>query len=259
MRKTVIITDLTQMRDGDYVCIAGITESGQCIRPVDATDRQKGIPKSLLQSEAKQTESSRVKIAPRAKVEFDVYEVASEPPHIEDIGFNPRHIVNRGFCTEKEWEAVLEENSYFTVATIFDGLLVNFEWVKPGDKTKSLGTLIPSEVIGVELVEWQEYGRTRLRYLLSFRDETGHVFKRPVSDLNFRDYCYMSVKRRDVDRKKLEDSLTKSLKEANRVYLRVGLARAFKTSPLAEPRCFTQITGIHTFPDYLEGKTFADF
>jgi ATP-dependent DNA helicase RecQ len=40
------------------------------------------------------------------------------------------------------------------------------------------------------------------------------------------------------------------------VVLRIGLTRHWDAYP---DRCFLQITGIHTFPDYLEGQTFADF
>jgi len=53
--------------------------------------------------------------------------------------------------------------------------------------------------------------------------------------------------------------LTNILKGIERIYLRLGLARPFKKSAADEPRCYLQVTGVHTFPDYLQGKTFADF
>jgi hypothetical protein len=40
------------------------------------------------------------------------------------------------------------------------------------------------------------------------------------------------------------------------LYLRIGLARGWDEQP---DRCYLQITGIYTFPDYLAGKTFDDF
>lgn len=43
---------------------------------------------------------------------------------------------------------------------------------------------------------------------------------------------------------------------SSQVYLRIGLARGWKKYP---DRCFLQITGVYTFPDYLDGKIFADF
>ncbi|MBC7263779.1 MAG: hypothetical protein H5T64_05395 [Chloroflexi bacterium] len=40
------------------------------------------------------------------------------------------------------------------------------------------------------------------------------------------------------------------------VFLRIGLARGWEKFP---NRCYLQITGVHTFPDYLEGRSFTDF
>jgi hypothetical protein len=50
-------------------------------------------------------------------------------------------------------------------------------------------------------------------------------------------------------------TLTQQLKKCSG-YLRVGLSRGWKKFP---GRCFLQVTAIHTFPDYLHGRTFADF
>jgi len=44
--------------------------------------------------------------------------------------------------------------------------------------------------------------------------------------------------------------------QATRVYLRIGLARHWKRFP---DRCFLQITGVYSFPDYLGGRCHADF
>jgi hypothetical protein len=40
------------------------------------------------------------------------------------------------------------------------------------------------------------------------------------------------------------------------MFLRIGLARHWEKHP---ERCHLQITGIYTFPDYLNGRTFTDF
>jgi len=44
--------------------------------------------------------------------------------------------------------------------------------------------------------------------------------------------------------------------KGSEVFLRIGLARGWDMYP---DRCFLQITGIYSFPDYLDGRTFADF
>ena len=43
------------------------------------------------------------------------------------------------------------------------------------------------------------------------------------------------------------------LREAE-VYLRLGLARAYPKN-----QCYLQVTGVYSFPDYLDGRNFADF
>ena len=37
---------------------------------------------------------------------------------------------------------------------------------------------------------------------------------------------------------------------------RIGLSRGWAKFP---DRCFLQVNGVYTFPDYLQGKTFAEF
>jgi hypothetical protein len=236
------------MKSSRHVCIAGINESGQCMRPV-AEDRELGVPKDLLYSE------SRVIVHPMAKVEFDFHPVRAEPPHIEDRGFDPNHIVSKGFCSSTEWESTLKNSSFETVDAIFDGLLEEHKWVKPGANTRSIATLSRVTALNVQLPEWEG----KLKYRLSFKDNSGSTFDCPVSDWTFQELCYKRIKRDSHIRQTVARELSTLLNKADRVYLRLGLARPFKVSPTTELRCYLQVTGIYTFPDYLQGKTFADF
>ncbi len=246
MRQTIVITDLTQMRDGNYVCIVGVNESGQCIRPVTEV-QEKGMPKDLLYCK------SQLIIRPRAKVEFDFHPVNIELPHVEDRGFDPNYIVNKGFCSSTEWESILRNNSYTTVDEIYDGLLEGHKWVRPGANTRSIATLASPMIVDVELSE------SSVKPRLTFKDNTGHLFDCPASDLALWNLCYSSVKRRGREREKLSSELVSSLRSTDRLYLRLGLARPWIQPGLSEPRCYLQVTGIYTFPDYLGGKSFADF
>jgi hypothetical protein len=68
---------------------------------------------------------------------------------------------------------------------------------------------------------------------------------------------------REVDARYLldieaEEAVSEALLNAERTYLRIGLARPRQLERYPEA-CWTQVTGVYTFPDYLEGKTFADF
>lgn len=51
--------------------------------------------------------------------------------------------------------------------------------------------------------------------------------------------------------------MLETLRAAERVYLRVGLARGFGDAEVR--RCHLQINGVYAFPDYLGGRCFADF
>ncbi|MGI6627904.1 MAG: hypothetical protein ACOX4K_06115 [Bacillota bacterium] len=54
----------------------------------------------------------------------------------------------------------------------------------------------------------------------------------------------------------IPDSGQGILRSADHVFFRIGLARGWSRYP---DRCYLQITGVYTFPDYLDGKCFADF
>ena len=79
------------------------------------------------------------------------------------------------------------------------------------------------------------------------------VYQLTVTDLAWRYY-------NDYQREKgstlqeISSVLTSALKSSE-VYLRIGLARGWEKFP---DRCFVQITGVYTFPDYLNGQVFAD-
>jgi len=53
--------------------------------------------------------------------------------------------------------------------------------------------------------------------------------------------------------------ISKLLMSADRLYLRLGLARPWVNPNTGIAGCWMQVTGIHTFPDYLGGKSLADF
>ncbi|MCK4697634.1 MAG: hypothetical protein KAT53_04940 [Dehalococcoidia bacterium] len=247
MRKTIVITDLTQMPRGNEVCVVGIDPEGRCIRPV--------CEGGFLKQHLYDTEQ-KVLVRHGSKVEFDLSPIDTLlPPHIEDMSFDPTSITGKGLCSDSEWEDTLLNNSYTVVGEIYDGLLEERKWVKPGANTRSIATLSGASIVNVQLPEWDG----KLRYRLSFKDRTGNLFDCPVSDLTFRELCYKRIKRDSHPRLPVAGELSTLLKNADRVYLRLGLARPFRTSPTTEPRCYLQVTGIHTFPDYLQGKTFADF
>jgi hypothetical protein len=245
MLETLIITDLTQMPDGNQVCVTGINKNNTCIRPVCDT----GFLKSYLYI------NKKLSIKPKAKIGFNLTPNNIKPPHIEDKAFDPNNLVTYGVCNDIEWEQTLKNTSYKKVQDIYNGLLQEDSWVKPGAQTRSIATLSMPNEISVQLTE--AFGK--LKYRLSFIDFSGTKYDCPVSDLAFRELSYKRIKKESQPHLTVAQDLTTLLKTTDRIYLRLGLARPFKISPETDPRCYLQVTGIYTFPDYLKGKTFADF
>lgn len=244
MRQKLVITDLTQMPDGNKVCVVGINEQGRTIRPVN----DDGFLKSYLYH------NSKLIIFPRAIVEFDLIEKSPEPPHIEDMVFDPKTIKFHGVCDDAQWERTLLTTSFNAVDQIYEGNLRYNKWVAPGAFTRSIATLSGST--GHRFI--LEEGRApRPRFL--FLDTSGNEYNLPVSDLAIRELCFIEVIRKGKSVSDIAGELNKAITQTRTIYLRVGLARPFKYDDAGTEHCYPQITGIHTFPDYLSGKTFADF
>ncbi len=243
MKKPIVITEVTRMQRG-CVCIAGYDQQGQCLRPVLPPP---GIHESMLYS------SSRLIIFPSAKVEFELTQPTPQPPHTEDIRYDPTavHFIERQ--PEERWRKMLEKTLSQSVADIFEQPLLTDpgHYVLDGKGPRSLGTIKPARIIQVihELSpedKWQ--------YRLRFEDGTDAAYRLTITDLAWRYYCDQQRAQGETPAH-IAASLLHIL-QTSEVYLRVGLARGWDKFP---DRCYIQLTGIHTFPDYLHGKTFADF
>ena len=229
---------------GDRVCIAGVTEELECVRPV--VDDGVRIW-SLYQSR-------KPVIFPSAKVWMDLSPAAKVvPPHIEDRTYQLDSIEYKDRFKPKYWELLLSKISCRSVSDIFDGNL-DGRRIAPGTKTRSLGTIKNVKIL--DLQPEKRGDRTVLR--LAFEDESGAVHERfPVNDLAFRGmFDKLSSSRLNLPA--AANEVFSNLKRADRVYLRIGLARPTVIGEYEEA-CWAQVTGVYTFPDYLGGKTWADF
>lgn len=243
MYAPIVITDLTRMQ-GDHICVAGYMRNGTCVRPRFA--------------HAPLTESwvwlkNQVVIRPFAEVELELHEPTPHPPHSEDYIVNPAYYRLCRHLKENDRLALLRKVEDADVASIFGAKIqVNDGWfVMSGQGTRSLGTVKAS----VEKVSYALRQNSRWDYRIAFKDGSGGLYRLAVTDLAFR--CFIEYERQKLG--KTPDSISAEmlgiLRERD-VYLRIGLARGWEKYP---DRCHLQITGVHTFPDYLGGKCFADY
>jgi hypothetical protein len=245
MRAAVTITDLTRMR-GDHICVAGYLRDGTCIRPL--------FPWHSPLTESWVWLKGQVVIRPFAEVELDLQEHTPHPPHSEDYIVKATYYrLLRHLNTDRRLE-LLRRIEDPDVASIFGAPIhMNNGWyLLAGQGARSLGTVRPAEIerVGYALKE-----AGRWDYRLAFKDAAGVEYWLAVTDLAFR--CYMDHARLVSGQKPVDIArqMTDVLR-TREVFIRIGLARGWEKHP---DRCHLQITGVYSFPDYLNGKCFADF
>ncbi|HHX28847.1 MAG TPA: hypothetical protein GX716_07575 [Firmicutes bacterium] len=249
MQKNVVITDVTRMRYGN-VCIAGYTGYPSrliSVRPVSATG---SIPEKWLRYESKAT------IRPFSKVKLDFLGKPDlTPPHTEDhvIDLSSKPSESTLLSTGARLK-LLERLDDGYVKDIFGVRIIHYNgwYLKSGQGIRSLGTI---EVADIEDVYYgPDFNGYRTDYRMTFSDGRAS-YRLAVTDLSFRYYAdWLSAL--GYSNEMVSGRLKSFLSGASRVFLRIGLSRGWRKRP---DRCYLQITGVYSFPDYLAGKCFADF
>ncbi len=237
----LVITDLTRMYRG-RVCIAGYDKNHRCIRP---TLQPPGVPESDL------APKGRPVIFPFALVEFFLIKPIPQPPHTEDWYFAP----NSPLFIQKieDRKSVLNWSLFDSVGAIFEQPIhddFGF-YVMDCRGPRSLGTIQPT---GISKFIYEQGVEGAWDYRLIFEDGEGKLYRLKITDLTWHYYCD-SLRGENRTPTQISEELTDRL-TSSEVFLRIGLARGWKKFP---DRCYLQVNGIQTFPDYLEGKTFVDF
>jgi len=243
MKRSLIITDVTRMQEG-RVCVAGYDKEGNCVRPVLPPP---GIQENTLYAQG------RPIVFPFAVVEYDLLQPVPHPPHTEDYRYDPASVRFIERVDEKRKREILNQTLFQSVSAVFEAPIFSDvgHYVMEGQGARSLGTIRPEQMMGTF---YEHSPEGKWKYRLGFVDGTGTAYWLTVTDLTWRYYNDHQCKEGHAP-KEISHTLTSALK-SREVYLRVGLARGWEKYP---DRCFVQITGVHTFPDYLGGRTFADF
>jgi len=229
--KIITITDLSRM-GGDRVCIFGLDEYGNPVRPT--------LPSGIRERNLFDDDNKFI-IRPFAEIKFNLLRNAPQPPHTEDYILNPRvkpELVRD--LTPQESERLLNENLYPAVNEIFGAPIYQYRYLRKGEGERSLGTIKADRLL------FFEYGlkdNGKYEYRITFNDATGATYNLPITDCAFRNYCNNL---KDIQEGNIQSIPWKLLRNLNRksIYLRVGLTREFRDVH------WLQVSGIHTFPDY---------
>jgi len=243
MKEKLIITDVTRM-SGDRVCVGGITMNFECRRPVFTSSQ---ISENWLYDD----ELEKCIVFPFEVVELDFLQHKPVPPHTEDWLIDPNYKQRVGTVTNSL--EVLEQIAYPTVYKIFEARITknNGYYIKKGNGVRSLGT-VKANILDCYFGFY--FGR--LDYRINFEDVSGREYKLRVTDLSFQYFCRYLHNRENMSFEEISQHLNQKLCDAT-VYLRIGLTRP--TWEKYPDRCFLHITGVYSFPDYLDGRCFADF
>lgn len=238
----LIITDVTRM-GGTRVCIAGYSEKKKKnIRPVFA---HHGIDESWLYW------NGEAVIRPFARMDFIPIVERPDPPHSEDCVIDDDNKVFLGMLSAEEQESFLKSILDASVESIFGAEILNDHgcYIHSNSGLRSLGT-IQAHVVNFSHKEYDRWD-----YRLIFRDHTDQEYSLQVTDLSFRYYVDHLREEKGLSPQVISFELKNQLKQT-KIYLRLGLARRWEKFP---DRCYLQVTGVYTFPDYLEGRCFTDF
>ncbi len=244
MKKPIVITEVTRMQAG-RVCIAGYDQHGHCLRPVLPPP---GIHETTLHS------GVHAIIFPSAKVEFEFTQPTPQPPHTEDIDYDPAAVRFVERQPEERWHKMLEATLSRNVSSIFEQPIhsEHGHYIMDGQGLRSLGTIRPARIL--KIIHEFSQDSQKWKYRIGFIDNEQATYWLTVTDLTWR-YFHDHQRQNGRAPADIASEMTGLLK-TNEVLLRIGLARGWEKHP---DRCYLQLTGVYTFPDYLAGKTFADF
>ncbi|MFB0545720.1 MAG: hypothetical protein ACETWB_02310, partial [Anaerolineae bacterium] len=148
--------------------------------------------------------------------------------------------------------AFLERIKDASVHAIFGATVHYNKYLEEGEGCRSLGTVKAKRILSIQYAE-KESGK--YKYRIEFTDMTDQQFDLPVTDLAFRASCDFLRDRKNLSPAFIQTKAQQFL-SSSEVYLRIGLARPFSQM---QNRCYLQITGVYSFPDYLKGKNYSDF
>jgi hypothetical protein len=252
-KTTLLITDVTRM-SGEQVCVAALDEAGHSIRPLPEVG---GKVFNHLRSDLRLPDGTVIRSR-------GVLSAAIKPlsrlrrPHLEDVAYQRAGASITGILPHEEFLTRLERCCDRGVREVYGRNLEGEPraYTLPDRGSRSLGTVRAVVPAFVSLAEREGRLKPRLTFRTTAEDMTWDF---PIVDLAF---CgYVEARRSSNALAVIEMELNRKWCECAAIYLRVGLTRPYKPpgADWPEERCFVQVIAIHTQPDYLAGRCWADF
>lgn len=230
MKRRLIITDLTRFSEKiDKVCMAGIDVStNECIRPMPYLTKEDCV---------------KYKILPGSIIEGDFERFDDlEPPHIEDC--RHKNLTQNGPCSSNEFLQILIGTA---VASIEKGfgvpLVLREKYIEPKLAHKISASIITIEIApkNLLLVE-NRYKPGEIK--VHIKDNSGLC----LHFLSLTDLGYYNFIKSQKDLSKALITENNFIQSQDRVFLRVGLGRLYKSGE--KEGFWVQINGIYTFPSF---------
>ncbi len=243
MKTIVTITDITRMAP-PFVCLAGVRENRSSIR---IQFRNSRIDEDWL------CNNGTVAVRPFARVGFELISPHPDRPHTEDWFVDKYHLENHGRLAPAQQIAFLSSLCEPCVAAIFGTEILTDPgyYVLKGKGDRSLGTIRVERFFDLSYQPAERSWDCRL----GFKDASGGVYVLKVKDLTLCAYLDFLREHERLPPDQIEHRLLRELR-GKPCFLRIGLARGWARFP---ERCYLQVTGVFTAPDYLRGRWFADF
>ena len=243
MEREILITDLTAM-GGDRVCIAGIDGAGQTVRPV--------LPKGVRYSHL--LRDGKALIRPRAVLRMRLAPKRAAAPHVEDYDWRwPEWTQSRGLLEEACWRQRLRKLAADCRRPLFGAPLQSHDGARRRKLRQRAAAFSLATLADIRDCSLAYAPERNSQYRLFFRGSHEELYDDiPITDLALRAWAH-ARDRRGQHPAAVSACLTRRLRAAQQVILRVGLSRNYYGW------CWLQVNGVYTFPDWLEGRCFADF
>ncbi|MFH1337592.1 MAG: hypothetical protein ABIH55_01820 [Nanoarchaeota archaeon] len=225
---TLVVLAATKMK-GDRVCIAGINNAGQWVRP------DKEMPKHMTMEDI--FKNGKLCIGNFSVIKFKNKRFKGGTPHSEDCIIDPSFPLTKiSQYNESDQEQFLEKYAE-------NELLTKRENIPIMDVLKQLNrSLILIGPVEIIYAVFEEHESPRIKFKIP--ESNSNYRSIPCTDLKWYELGKEILKNNKTDKIILNTHKLNNILGARKIYLVLGLAREMKE------KHWDMVIGVHTVPDY---------